>query len=246
MKEFHRGHYIVIEGADATGKSKHAIELTNYIETELHRPVLRVFNDETGANEPIQEPGGTSYANQIRHQLKDGKLNLSPQQQVDLFTDARVSNWNELMKPALEDGATVVTARNYLSTIAYQGYGFGYDQQSIVNTTRERVGESYVRPDVLCVLALTDEVERRRRLKMASRKFDVDQDRFESQPDDFQMRMQKGYLELAGKFDATLIDSTPPPNQVQASIRNLYHEKTRVARPLETTYIDLAKHAHQS
>lgn len=200
-----RGKYIVLEGSDGTGKSTQAQLLSRYNETILGRRSLYVFNDETHRMEPVQEPGGTPTANAIRLTLKNASHPLTPWEQVELFTEARVSIWHDAIAPALDDGIDVITARNVVSTIAYQGYGLGVDQQKILDYTRERVGETYLCPDSLVILALQNEDVRRARL--ISRGHMPDKDRYESMPDDFQLRMAFGYLEYAATHALPLIDA---------------------------------------
>jgi dTMP kinase len=113
-----RGKYIVIEGSDGTGKSLQAIETSRHL-TELGYESLLVWNDETGQMEPVQEPGGTPRANIIRKRIKDKNIPRTPWDNVKWFTQARESIWDEAIEPALESGIWVVTARSWISTVAY-------------------------------------------------------------------------------------------------------------------------------
>lgn len=206
------GKYIVIEGSDGTGKSTQAIRVTQKLH-ELGYDPLVVHNDETGQMEPVQEPGGTPTANEIRKRIKDASIPRTPWQNVEWFTDARKSIWNEAIAPALESGRPVVTARSWISTVAYQGYGEGVDIERIRQITLEQVGEDYINPDLVCILALQDESIRRAR--MVNRSHESSQkDTFESMPTEFQENMKDGYVKFAEAEELPIIDAGQTPDQV--------------------------------
>ena len=200
-----RGKYFVFEGGDGTGKSTQAILFDKYIRS-LGHDTLQVFNDETGLMEPIQEPGGTPTADILRRKIKDRTIERSPWNNVEWFTEARASIWNEAIEPALESGQHVITARSWLSTLAYQGYGEGMSLEDIKAYTRENVGEAYMTPDFVVILALKKETARKTRL--ANRAIsDSAADTFESKPDEFQTSMQSGYVQLAQDLGIKLLDA---------------------------------------
>jgi len=209
-----RGKYIVIEGSDGTGKSLQAIRMSEHLE-RAGRRILHVFNDETGLMEPVQEPGGTLRANRIRKRIKDKSIPRTPWQNVEWFTEARESIWNEAIRPALEDGLWVVTARSWISTVAYQGYGEGIDIDRIKSYTLEHLGEAYMNPDLVCILALQDERIRRERLRNSSRIMSSELDTFESMPEEFQQNMQTGYVRFAEDNSIELIDASDTPENIE-------------------------------
>ncbi len=208
-----RGRYIVIEGSDGTGKSLQAIRLTERLQKLGFDPLL-VFNDETNRMEPVQEPGGTPRANELRRRIKDKSIPRTPWQNVEWFTEARESIWNEAINPALEAGRPVITARSWVSTMAYQGYGEGVDLNKIREYTREHVGELYMQPDYICILAMKNERERRRR--MIGRSADgMQKDTFESMGEEFQQNMQNGYIRFAHDNGIRLTSADGAPVDVE-------------------------------
>lgn len=217
MMEHERGLYIVYEGSDGTGKSHQAIETTHRL-AELGYDPLLVFNDETGKMEPVQEPGGTPKANEIRKRIKDKTIPRTPWENVVWFTEARKSIWHEAIRPALLAGRPVVTARSYISTVTYQGYGEGIDPEIIRTYTREHVGEEYMSPDLVCILALKSERERRNRIANANRGIDSSLDTFESMPEEFQQSMQNGYVRFAEDNGLEIISADPSREEVQAAL----------------------------
>lgn len=200
-----RGKYIVLEGGDGTGKSTQAILLDKFVRS-LGYDTLQVMNDETGQLEPIQEPGGTPKANELRRRIKDASIQRTPWQNVKWFTEARESIWNEEIEPALERGQYVITARSWLSTLAYQGYAEGIPVEKIEAYTRERVGEAYMKPDFVAILAIKEEQARKARLDNRAHT-NSELDTFESKPAEYQDSLHKGYLQLAKEQHIPVIDA---------------------------------------
>lgn len=210
-----RGLYIVIEGSDGTGKSLQAIRTSQHL-AELGYDPLLVYNDETDQMEPVQEPGGTPTANLIRRRIKDKSISRTPWENVEWFTEARESIWHEAIRPALMEGRPVVTARSWISTSAYQGYGEGVSLEDIRRYTIEHVGEEYMNPDLVCILALQS--ERVRRARLAGRDDNSDADTFESMPEEFQQNMQNGYVRFAEDNGIEIVSADPSPDEVQQAI----------------------------
>ena len=110
-----RGRYIVIEGNDGTGKSTQVRFLQTYFHKQGHSVVT------------VEEPGGgsvftTPVARYLRTIIKNGRLQRDPEINLALFSAVRRELWQHSIAPALEQDAVVLAARNYLSTLAYQGY----------------------------------------------------------------------------------------------------------------------------
>ena len=207
-----RGKYIVGEGGDGTGKTTQILMLDDHIRS-LGGDTLRVYNEETDRYEPIQEPGGTPLANELRKRIKDKSIDRTPWDNVVWLTDARVSTNEELIQPALEKGEYVLSGRNWFSTVIYQGYGQGVPIDEITDYTRERVGEKYMTPDMAVIFAIQKEVERQKRLSGRSGT-DVRKDTFESLGDDFQERMRQGYISFSEERDIALVDASGKREEV--------------------------------
>ena len=111
--------------------------------------------------------------------------------------------------------------RNYLSTLAYQGYGEGLDLDHIRKTTALFTDARYMAPDHVVILAMNDDAERKRRL--AKRSSSVRLDAFESRADDFQHRVNNGYAALARDMALPVVECVAPdhrktPAEIQAEI----------------------------
>lgn len=207
-----RGKYIVIEGADGTGKSTQ-VEL---LQQRLIRQGIEAII--------TQEPGGVPVAEKLRDIIKDGSLERDPWTNVMLLTTSRRTSWFQSIKPSLEKGIWVIASRSYLSTITYQGYGEGIEVQKIVDFTCDNTEEAYLKPDHVIILTMGSEEVRRTRIGRRDEKNRLDT--FESKPDDFQQAMQNGYATYADEHDIPLIDAYQPVEAVTEQIWKIISTKT--------------------
>lgn len=191
------GNYIVIEGNDGTGKTTQVEQLANY---------FRGHDQETVV---IEEPGSddlqhsTPAANYLRDVIKNGSLRRDGEINLALFSAARRELWREVIQPALGRGAVVLAARNWLSTLAYQGYGEGVELERIRKVTALFTSPHYMQPDHTIVLVMNDEAERANRI--AKRGDLAELDTFESRGDEFQQRVNDGYLAIAADFRLPIV-----------------------------------------
>jgi dTMP kinase len=175
-----RGWFITIEGPEGGGKTTQAARLEAYLRDD-GVPIVGT-----------REPGGTVLGEQIRELLleaSDGDRPVDPLSDALLFNAARRQLVEEVIRPALAKGISVVCARFADSTLAYQGYGSGLPLDDL--RALERVATSGLRPDLTILLDLPPEVGLRR-------KAPDDRTRFELGFDlDFHRRVRDGFLALA-------------------------------------------------
>ena len=190
------GKYIVIEGNDGTGKSTQVAKLANYFR-ERGRTVCVV--EEPGSDDPEKS---TPIADELRKVIKNGDLARSAAVNVVLFSAARRELWREKIQPALERGEIVLSARNYISTLVYQGRGEGYDESEILRLTKLFTDERYLHPDVMIILSLSHD---KREERIAMRGELKNPDTFESRGQDFQEKVDDGYLEIAKEYDIPVV-----------------------------------------
>jgi dTMP kinase len=190
------GKYIVIEGNDGTGKSTQVAKLANYFR-ERGRTVCVV--EEPGSDDPEKS---TPIADELRKVIKNGDLARSAAVNVALFSAARRELWREKIRPALERGEIVLSARNYISTLVYQGRGEGYDESEILRLTKLFTDERYLHPDIMIILSLSHD---RREERIAMRGELENPDTFESRGQDFQEKITNGYLKIAKDYDIPVV-----------------------------------------
>ena len=104
----HPGLLIAFEGIDGTGKSTQL----SLLATSLREQGCTVVE--------TREPTAGPYGQQIRA-LYRNRHQVSPEQELELFVLDRRQHVDECIRPALEQGAIVLTDRYYFSTAAHQG-----------------------------------------------------------------------------------------------------------------------------
>lgn len=128
-----------------------------------------------------------------------------------LFSAARAELVNSVMRPALEEGRTVVCDRFTPSTVAYQGYGRGIPLEAVDQVNR--LATAGLEPDLILLLDMPPEEGLRR---AASRRDQEGDRRFEEEPLSFHQKVHRGYLELAkaepGRW--LVLDATLPVERV--------------------------------
>ena len=197
-----RGRFIVVEGAEGTGKTTQAGRL---------RAFLRASGIEVvGA----REPGGTRVGERIRQLvLHSGGLEVPRETELLLILAARSAFVQQVVEPALAGGSWVVSDRFDMSTFAYQGYGreIGVERIAPLNA----YAAAGLVPDLYLVLDLPVEegMARQRRQGKGG-------DRIESAGAGFHQRVRKGYVQLsAANGNAVLVRGSGSPGEVEDRIR---------------------------
>ena len=184
--------YIVIEGQDGTGKSTQAELLKKYFEEKGKEVIM------------MEEPDGDlPQAHDLHDMILSRGYDLEPLTNVLLFTASRVELWKKLAEPVLKRNGIVISARNYWSTIAYQGYGEGVSRNKIIRLTKELLPEKYFNPDYGFILTVPDEV-RLGRQKSRGKELET----FEKKKAEFQERVNSAYPKIAKDFGLTIIDAS--------------------------------------
>ena len=190
--------YIVIEGQDGTGKSTQAKLLAEYYRGQGKKVVI------------LEEPDGDlPQAHDLHDMILTRGYDLEPLTNVLLFTAARVELWHKIAEPVLQDGGVVISARNYWSTLAYQGYGEGISRKKIIRLTKAMLPERYINPDFGFILTVSDKIRLTRQDNRGKEK-----ETFEAKNDDFQQRVNHAYPKIAHEFNLTEIDAAPSIEEI--------------------------------
>jgi len=114
-----RNHrYIALEGGDGSGKTTLSAALAARLRSEGDEVV------------EVREPGGTPLGESVRGLLLDSDR-VDPWAEVFLFAAQRAQLARDVLVPALDRGAWVISDRTLYSSIAYQGRARGLGEEKV-------------------------------------------------------------------------------------------------------------------
>ncbi len=145
----------------------------------------------------LREPGGTAVAEKIRLILLENQHKISPIGELLLFSASRAELVQDVIKPALASGKTVILDRFFDSTTAYQGYGRGIDLELLRSIIA--ISTCNITPDITFYLDIEPEEAMKRKFSKKSipLEFDSDElDRMEQSGIEFYRHVQQGYREI--------------------------------------------------
>ncbi len=192
--------FVTLEGIEGVGKSTNL----GYLEQLL-----------VAAGEKVvvtREPGGTRLGETIRRWVLEGDhSNLSAEVEALLMFAARAQHLEEVIRPALADGAWVLCDRFTDATIAYQGGGRGAAVELLQQL--KRAVQLDLEPDLTLLFDAPVEVG-------MERIADRDHDHFEREDRAFFDRVRTTYLELAERYPERIkrIDASQPLETVKQEL----------------------------
>ena len=119
--------FVSFEGLDGCGKTTQARLLADALAAEGADVVL------------TREPGGTPLGESIRDLVLHGD-HVAPWAEAALYAASRAQHVEQVIRPALDRGATVVCDRYLDSSVAYQGVGRGLGLESVLQLNLAVVG----------------------------------------------------------------------------------------------------------
>jgi dTMP kinase len=141
------------------------------------------------------DPGSTPLGEAVRALLLGHDLRIDRTSEMLLFMAARAQLVDEIIRPALEQGKTVVSDRYLLANLVYQGHAGGLDVETI-----RSIGRAATRgclPDLVFVLDMSPEC--------AAGRIDRGRDRMESQGPEYDRRQRQGFLAEAARDPTHLV-----------------------------------------
>ncbi len=132
--------YVAFEGIEGAGKSTVAQRVGERLEADGHEVVR------------VREPGGTAVGERIRAILLGHDLLPDPWTEALLFAAARAQLASEVVGPALDSGAWVLSDRSVYSSLAYQGAGRGLGIDAVRSVNEP--GLQDVWPNLVILLAI--------------------------------------------------------------------------------------------
>jgi dTMP kinase len=197
-----RGRFITLEGIDGAGKSTHHAWLADY---------LRGLGKEVVCT---REPGGTALGEKLRGLLLSEPMHKETE--ALLMFAARREHIAEVIEPALQRGAWVVSDRFTDASFAYQGGGRG------VPTSKLDALEAWVldglAPDLTFLFDIAPEVARQRLSGTGAAP-----DRFEQEKAEFFARVRAAYLLRVSAFPGrfAVIDAASPINSIKKLLEKI-------------------------
>lgn len=192
--------FFSFDGIDGTGKSTQMDLFADWLR-ELGRDV-----------EACRDPGGSELGERLRGiLLEKSGTPICHRAEMLLYMASRAQLVDQIIRPALDDGKTVVSDRYLLANVVYQGYGGGLDVENLWSVGQ--VAVDGVHPSLVFLLDMpVDETARR---------MSGEPDRMESRGPSYMEQVRQGYLqEAARRPEIAVIDAGRDIDVVQASIRS--------------------------
>ena len=201
--------FITFEGPDGSGKTTQIKRIGRILQSEGYDIIY------------TREPGGTEISDQIREVIMNMKnKRMSPRAEILLFCSARAQLVEEVIRPALNAGKIVISDRYADSTLAYQGFGHGFEQSTLKHLLNFATGGLW--PDLTLLLDISAEDGLQRRL--------VNQSEW-NRMDDYQLafhqRVRNGYHILAAAEPDRWrkIDASQPEEKITLQIMEIIKNK---------------------
>ena len=136
-KKLQRGLLIAIEGIDGAGKTSQAKMLCDALLKEGNNVVY------------LREPTDGPYGRKIRALALEGRHEITPLEEFELFLKDRTQDVEENIRPSLKQGKIVVIDRYFYSSIAYQG-ALGLDPE-FINRENRKIA---ITPDITIYISI--------------------------------------------------------------------------------------------
>ena len=192
--------FLSIDGVDGSGKTTQLELLSAWLRQAGRDVVL------------CRDPGSTPLGEAVRQLLLHRHdLQIHRRSEMLLYMAARTQLVEEVIRPALEQGKTVVSDRFLLANVVYQGHAGGLDVPALWEVGRLATGG--LMPQLTIVLDMP--------AAAAAGRLQRGLDRMEQQGDAFHARVRDGYLVEAARCPERIavINAARSIEEVQADIR---------------------------
>ena len=199
--------FITFEGGDGSGKSTQIDRVKKFLENKGMKVLI------------TREPGGTAIGEKIRDIILDrNNSEMHAMTEAMLYAASRAQHVQQVIKPALAEGITVICDRFVDSSVAYQGYGRMLGES--VNIINSYAVDDCM-PDVTFLLKLAPEIGKGRIIQ-------GQEDRLELEKLDFHRRVYSGYEELEKTYSGRIvgIDATGSIEDIFNEIRSYLERLT--------------------
>ncbi len=201
-----RGKFIVIEGIDGCGKTTQIKEISEWLPNSgLMHKTSKIIK--------TREPGGSEFGKKLREILlaNNGINDPDPLTELLIYSADRSEHISKVIKPSLNRFDWVISDRFCDSTLAYQGYGRGLDQQIIKQL--ENIVCQEIKPDLTIFLEISPEMSIARRENKIP-------DRIESEGIEFLQKVNEGFKLIAKEKNWEIISASQEIKKVSAEIKD--------------------------
>ncbi|MEQ8848172.1 dTMP kinase [Botrimarina sp.] len=192
--------FLSIDGVDGGGKSTQLRLLLDHYKRQGQRVVT------------CRDPGSTPLGEALRELLLHSGPDrpIGPRAEMLMYMAARAQMVDEVIRPALEGGAVVVSDRFLLANLVYQGHAGGIDRDAIAAVGR--LATDGVSPDKVLLLDVDPHT--------AAARVGPAPDRMESRGEAYRQRLREGFLEEARRDPqrVAVIDASQPIDAVHRAI----------------------------
>lgn len=136
---------VAIEGIDGAGKTSQARLLCDALCGDGYDAIY------------LKEPTDGPYGSKIRALAIEGRHDITPFEEFELFLKDRRQDVEENIRPALEAGRIVVIDRYFYSSIAYQG-ALGINPE-FINSENRKIA---ITPDIMIYLSIPSDLSTHR------------------------------------------------------------------------------------
>jgi dTMP kinase len=193
--------FLSLDGVDGVGKSTQIALLGDWLRARRHQV------------ESCRDPGSTELGETLRHiVLNSVTTPIHRVSEMLLYMAARAQLVEQVIRPALAAGKTVICDRFLLANVVYQGYAGGLDVDALWSVGEVATGGLH--PDLTIVLDME--------VRAARERMDRALDRMESQGTEFLERVRHGFLiESQSRHEhIVVVDAARDIDRVQQDIRS--------------------------
>lgn len=191
--------FFSFDGIDGVGKSTQMDRFTEMLRERGHDVVT------------CRDPGSTQLGEKLRDiVLSDMETTIDCRSEMLLYMAARAQLVQEIIKPALAAGKTIVSDRYLLANVVYQGHAGGLDVDELWEVGR--VATEGVSPDLTILFDIS--------IEAANARLGEERDRMESRGDEYRERLRKGFLAEAARFPnkISVVDASGGIEEVWAAV----------------------------
>ena len=193
------GLFFTFDGIDGTGKSTQLQRFGDWL-AELGHDVVA-----------CRDPGSTRLGEALREIVLRGEMPIDARSETLIYMAARAQLVEEIIRPAMLAGKTVVSDRFLLANVVYQAYGLSLDPDDVWSLGEFATGGLH--PTKTFLLDMDVET--------AGQRIDANADRLEQRDVEYHIRVREGFLTEAARNPQQIcvIDANQSIDDVHQAIR---------------------------